>query len=347
MLNNLAILPLSMKRIIIILIVVIGIIGLIYYFSKTKQSPVEEKEYIVRQDTITVPLTLSGELKAKEQATIRFATAGKIASVKVKKDDTVKKGQLIASLDQRELQNSMQKLLNSYLTNRWSFEQTKSDYQSTAEIGVNQIVRERAQRLIDQAQFSLNNAVLDVEARSLSLEFANLVSPISGIITKSPQIVSGNYISVPTQAEFEIVNPDSLYFEALADQTEITALSEGQSAEIVFDSFIDATISGNISSISFSPKEDEVGTVYQLEISLQELRPDFRLGMTGDVSFITATKENVIVIPLSFVTSKEGKQIVKVKKDSTRIEREVVLGLENDTEVEVLSGLSIGEIIYD
>ncbi|HPA35669.1 MAG TPA: biotin/lipoyl-binding protein, partial [Chitinophagales bacterium] len=54
--------------------------------------------------------------------------AGSIEKWYVKEGDLVKKGQAIASLDQRELKKRLEKELNDYMTVRWDFEQTHEDY---------------------------------------------------------------------------------------------------------------------------------------------------------------------------------------------------------------------------
>ncbi len=336
-----------MKRWLIIgIILVVIIIG--FFSFRNKQTTKPSLETTVHKGTIKETLTLSGKIDAKEKVTLRFQTAGKIVTVNVQEGDAVKKNQEIAALDQRSLQNSLQQLLNTYMNSRWSLDQSKSDNQTTADSGASQIIRERAKRIIDQSQFSLNNTVLAVEAQSLALEFAHLRTPIAGIVTRVASPLPGINISVPTQAEFDVVNPSTMYFEALADQTEVTQLHTSQTTQINLDSYPDTTISGTISMIAFSPKTDEVGTVYPVEIAIPlDNVANYRLGMTGDVTFVTQEKQNVLMIPSKFVKSDQGTLSVTVMENGKKVKREVSTGLENDTEIEITSGLSEGDVVYD
>lgn len=337
-----------MKKLIILVGILLILGAVVFFWNRSKSQSTQETTAIVRRETLIVPLTLSGEMKAKEQYTVRFQTTGLVTGIHSAEGETVTKNQLLASLDQRKLKNDMQQLLNTYMDSRWNFEQVKNDNQTTAELAAQQAVRERAQRLIDRSQFSLNNSVLDVEAQALALEFASLYSPINGIVTKAPEITTGINITTPSQAEFEVVNPDSLYFEALADQTEVTLLQTGKIATLFLDAFPDSTLSGVLQSISFTPQQGEVGTVYAIDISIAALNRDqFRLGMTGDVTFVTTSKENALLVPLSFVTSKAGKRYMKIKENNKIVEKEVTTGLENDTDIEILSGITEGTVVYD
>ncbi len=335
------------KKTLVIIVFALLLLGGFLLF-RTKQQNTERSSAIVKRGTFTVPLALSGEIKASERYAARFQTTGLVTGVYVNEGDIVKKNQRLASLDQRKLKNDLEQLLNAYMNARWTFDQTKDDQQTIADIAPQQAVRERAKRLIDQAQFSLNRSVLTVEAQALALEFSVLKSPIDGIVVKAPQITSGMNIVNPTQAEFEIINPLSLYFEVLADQTEVIQLGEQMEATITLDAYPDESIAGVVAQISFTPKEGQVGTAYAVSLDLpKETLSRYRLGMTGDATFIIKSKENALFLPISFVTNKNGKKYATIKEGTVFKEVEVSTGLENDEEVEILSGVSEGTVVYD
>ena len=62
-------------------------------------------------------------------------------------------------------------------------------------------------------------------------------------------------------------------------------LHEGLTGNLVLDTYPDATISGQIKSISFAPLEDESGTVYEVKFVFPLGLNQYRLGMTGDLTF--------------------------------------------------------------
>lgn len=307
--------------------------------------------YTVKRDTIKETLIISGELDAEEKVTLRFQSSGLISWIGVKKGDWVAKNQLIATLDQKELQKNLQKYLNTYMDSRLDFEQEKDEYRQPGQgyWGLSWDQRNEIDRALQQAQFDLNNSVLDVELKDIALKYANLFSPIEGIVTKIDTPVAGVHVTA-TQAEFEITNPNSLYFSLLPDQTEVTKLTASMSAEIVFDSYPEETVTGAIDKISFIPKAGETSTVYEVKIVYplnDEGHTKYRIGMTGDATFTIFEKPDVLTVPLSAVKVEKDKHYVMKKTENKKEKVYVETGIESDDMVEIIGGLAEGDIVYD
>jgi len=313
--------------------------------SKTK--PV----YTVKRDSIRETLTISGELDAQEKITLRFQSSGLISWIGVKQGDVVKKYQVIASLDQKEAKKNLEKYLNTYMDSRWDFEQTKDEYRQPGQDywGLSWDQRNAIDRALQQAQFDLNNAVLDVELKNILLQYSNLVSPIDGIVTKVAAPVAGVHATA-TQSEFEVVNPDSLYFSLLPDQTEVTKLSASMSAEIIFDSYPDEKVTGTIQNIAFIPKSGETNTVYEVKITYpthDESHTKYRIGMTGDATFTLLDKPDVLVVPPAYIKIEKDKKYVMKQTGNKKEKVYVDIGIESDEMTEIIGGLAEGDVIYD
>lgn len=340
------------------IIIALLAVGGIYYFTTSKAKTItttskKETVHTVKRETLEETLTISGTIDADEKATLRFQNSGKLIWIGVKEGDAVKKYQAIASLDQQELQKNLQKYLYSYDKTRLDFDQTKDEYQQPAQ-KYNSLTwdqRNAVDRAYQKAQYDLNNAVLDVELKNIALQYATLISPIDGIITRIGTPVAGTNIT-PTQAEFDIVNPSTLYVSVLADQTEVTKFNSSMSAELVFDAFPDKTVTGMVRSIAFVPKEGETGTVYEIKISLPDTElssHQYRLGMTGDATFVLAKKTDVLAVPATFIKTeaKTNKKYVLRKNGDRKQITYVSLGMETDTMTEITGGLAEGDVLYD
>lgn len=315
----------------LIIIVVVGVFKLFGPKQETKTT-----SYAVKRGNLKETLSLSGEINAYEKATLRFQTSGYLAWVGVKEGDTVKKYQGVASLDQAELKKNLRKYLNTYMSERWDFESTKDSSGDTS------IMTTAVRRAFEKAQFDLNNAVLDVELRDIAIRYANLWTPIDGIVTRVAAPNAGVNVT-PTQSEIEVVNPATIYFSATADQTEVSKLTASHSAQITLDAFTDEKLTGNISTISYTPKAGETGTVYEVKINLNNLNNNFRLGMTGDVEFVIKELPNVLFVPIKFLKTEGSKKYV-LKQNKEKVY--VTIGEEMDGEVEIKEGLTEGDIIY-
>ena len=317
-------------------------------FGQPEKKSAKETTHTVKKETLKQTLTVTGKLDAKEKITLRFQSSGRLNWVGVKEGDTVTKYQAIASLDQVELQKNLQKYLNTYESERRDFEQTKEEYRQPAQgyWGLSWDQRNDADRALQKAQFDLNSAVLDVELKNIALRYATIYSPIDGIVTRLGTPIAGVNIT-PAQAEFEIVNPDSIYLSVLPDQTEVSTISSSQSADIVFDAFPDEHIEGRIQSIAFTPKAGETSTVYEVDVRFPLQRTTYRVGMTADATFTISEKPDVLAIPIRFVKSENGKTFVMKKTDTGKEKQYVQIGIESDDMTEITGGLAEGDILYD
>lgn len=326
----------------IFIILILMIVGFAVYSNFTSSNAKKVETSKVKRGTLEETMTISGTMDADEKANLRFQTSGRLSWVGVKEGDYVKKYQSLASLDQREVKKNLQKELNDYLTSRATFDQTtKDDYRD-------KVITDTVKRLLDKAQWSLNNSVLDVEIQNLSVEYSNLWTPIEGIVTKVGAPYAGMNIT-PATSEIEVINPKTVFFSANADQTEVTKLAEGKEGSLSLDAYPDATISGRIKSISFTPKTGETGTVYGVKFIFNEDNSiyKYRMGMGGDLTFVLKQKEDVLYLPVKFIKGENGKKYIKMTKNGREEKIYVETGMETDTSIEIVSGLAEGDIVHD
>lgn len=331
-------------------LLLIGLLAIGFFVFKTnKASAVDKtkKSFTVEKRSLTDMLSLSGQIDAKEKADLRFQTSGRLAWVGVKEGDLVKKFQVIASLDKRDLQNRMGQLLNTYSKQRNDFEQSQQDNKDWQTNAMTDAARDTVKRTLQKGQWDLNNSVLAVEAQNLTLQFANLWTPIDGIVTKVDIEQAGVNIT-PSSATFGVVNPKTIYFSTLADQTEVVKFVVGQKGEITLDAYPGQKFDGVVEGIAFIPKAGETGTVYEVKVKMTIPNENYaiKMGMTGDASFVFSQKDNVLVIPESYIKKVDGKKYVRKLVGDKFQQFLITTNASVDGEVEVTSGLNEGEKIY-
>lgn len=329
-----------------IALIIIVIAGYFIYKAQMASSATELKTYTVTKETLRDILALSGEIDADEKVSLHFQSGGRLAWVGVKEGDTVKKYDGIASLDQRQLQKSLEKYLNTYVKERNDFDENE-DVNGDGAVGFSQELRDAARRTYDRAQLDLNNSVLDVELQAIAKEYAFLYSPIDGIVTHVGAPAAGMNVSITDT--FDVINPDSIYFSVSADQTEVTTLEEGQTGTITLDAYPDEEITGTISSIAFTPKTNETGTVYEMKMNFAttEANMKYRLGMTGDVEYILKEFPDIVAIPFEYVIEENDKTYVNKQVDGKSEKVEITVGDEYEGQLEVVEGLQPGDVIYE
>ena len=317
----------------------------------TNQAQVNEeiiRSDSVKRESLVDSISASGEVEAQNSVVLNFSTPSKITWVGVKKGDEIKKWQTLASLDQRQLEKNLKKRLLAYMTNRWNFEQTQEDYEIEGRQLNEVTLTDAEKRILEKTQFSLDSSVLDVEVAELSKKEAYLYSPIAGTITAIEGIKTGTNLTALTAGSsyIKIVDLNSLHFVASIDETDYNKIFIGQKVEILLDAFPDETFIGHVSFISKEGKKMLSGGVtIPIEITFDEMPTDLALGLSGDAEFVVSEKENSLIIPKEFLKSLNGKDVVYVLEDNKPIAKEVEIGLNTISKVEIINGLNEGQEI--
>lgn len=302
------------------------------------------KSYTLKKQDLEDTLSFSGNVDAKEKANLSFSSVGKLSWVKVKVGETVKKGQAIAGLETKDLASLAVAAKYKYLAadaNAKQIEDTVKGHDSD-ETFAQKNARVTAQTARDIAYDSWQIA-------EKNLREASLFSPITGIVTKVTADQAGVFITSPSQAVYQIVNPESIYFSALADQNDVIKLKNGQTGQITLDAYSDKQIETTIESINFVPKEGESGTVYEVILKMENKgeNANYRLGMTGDVTFVLRNLKDVLVIPQRYVKVSGAKKFTTVERGGNKQKVEIEVGENIDGNFVVVSGVNEGEVVYD
>lgn len=289
----------------------------------------------VKKGELKKTVSASGNIQSNTVSVLKFQTSGLMTYVGVKVGDIVKKGQLIASLDQRELQKTLKKKLEDYMTDRWTFEEDRTiTYKDKA-------LTDTIQRALDKNQFSLDKTVLDVEIADIALKFANLYSPIEGVVTAIDAPSPGVNVTAAT-ATFTVTDYNDIVFSIDVDETDIGQVEVGQLADIKLDAYENQVFPGVISKIGFSSTTTTSGgTAFPVEVKFpdnSDLR--FKVGMNGDAEIITKVINNTLYVPTDYVfDDAKGKYLNVLLSENQIVKKYVDTGIETDSDTEILSGV--------
>jgi HlyD family secretion protein len=283
-------------------------------------------------------LSFSGHIDAHERVSLHFNIAGKVVYVGAQAGDTVKKGQTLISLDQRSVQKNLESNLNSYMTQRLTFE-TAQDNRKDRWISTPE------QRTAQKDQLALNQTVNAVELQNYVFDNYRLSAPFTGILTSAPNLVAG-YNAAVTDV-FEVVNPQTLYFQVQVDEVDIDRIQVNQEVLIQLDATPDFTLHAKVTKIAYESTETSSGTVYPIEVTFTDPVDIVhqRLGMNGEARFVLADKKNVLSIPLDALIKRGADNFVKVKRGNSVVEQKVQTGIESDEYVEITGGLNVDDAV--
>ena len=331
---------LKRRRRIITVVVIIASLAYGGYRLFFDRQP-ETTGYRVTRRDISETLELSGEIDAAQKADLHFQSGGLLTYLPFKEGDRVNRYQTIASLDQRLLQSDLHKYLNLYAIERRDFDQNEVNYRSRLSSDVDNQIK----RILEKAQYELDNTVIDVEIKNLSIQYSRLTAPFNGILTQVPVPSVGINISITDI--FQLVNPDSLYFSANIDESDIAQTAPGLKTMITLDAFPDKTFESKIESIAFSAKETSTGTAYETKFLLPtDTLSQLRLGFNGTAEIILSEKQAVLTLPVESVSEKEDGFYVLVKENGNLVDKKIEVGSQTNEYIEILSGLDENQEVY-
>lgn len=284
------------------------------------------------QDVVKT-VSVTGNVDAYTIANLTFQTPERLSYVGVKLGDVVKKGQAIASLDQTILQATFRQAQQDFVAAKAASQQYYDDHTSGTESDAEKVER----TAIDDAQNKAYDQMLKVEQ---DIAYSTLYSPIAGIVTRMDAQTAG--VNITPATTFTVVDPSSLNFKMEVDEADIGQVEIGQNVNVSLDSFPNDNLKLTVSNIDFvSHLTSSGGNAFYVKANLPP-NPSYRIGMSGNSDIITAVKYNVLAIQATDVFD-NNYVYVKVAKGFEK--RKIELGLQNDTQAEVLAGLSEGDTV--
>ena len=133
------------------------------------------------------------------------------------------------------------------------------------------------------------------------------------------------------------------------DETDILSLKEGQEAQITVSSVSDDAFTGSVTSISKAADTSTGVTRYSAEVTLDR-EEGMLVGMTADVDVRIEGTENALIIPVDALHQNSASYYVYTGYDEAQKRytgrTEVTIGMQNDDDVEITSGLKEGDTVY-
>ncbi len=270
-------------------------------------------------------------LEAEEEAMVVAKVRGIAQDISVEEGDYVKAGQVMAILEDRQLQieasqakATMDRLLNGYKRSKELYEREL--------ISVKQF---------ENAKFEYESQKAAHELAQLNVEYAQIKAPISGVVSQR-LIKKGNMLNTDQQV-FKITDFDPLLAVLHVPEHEMNKLEKGQQAVIRADAVQNETFRGSILRIS-PVVNPETGT-FKVTVVVRDKSNQLKPGMFGRVRIVYDTRDNAIMIPKEALMSEDGASSVFVMNNMLVFRKPISTGYENGTNIEVVDGLAEGDSV--
>ena len=340
--------------------------------------------YVVEKGTVSLDISLSGRVVPGEETAVAFTLAGVVTAVNIESGDQVQVGDLLAELDtsaylaQRGLAQSALDVAQARLT---AVEAELANDQRRAEIALEQVqIRrdfaraEAGDEPTPEQTMAIQLLELDVELAQLALnELTAGVDP--GLLAEADQAqlrldeldaliadtqllapVAGTVIRVPIGEEDAVAAGDTiaviadltqLAIETFVSDEALQAMVEGMPAEITFAAQPGDVYPGLVQSLPlpYGTGENLEDSTARFAFATASAAAPFATGDRVTVDLILAEHEETLWLPPAAVRDFQGRNFVVIQEGDTQRRVDVQLGIESSSRVEVLEGVTEGDVV--
>lgn len=283
----------------------------------------------VRIDTITNYIQKTTTLEAERKVEIISKASGHVVELATEEGRMVTKDQALARLDEREASIALKEATIRKENAEGTFERSKRM------LSDNLISKEA----FESSKFEYETAVSQLERAKLNLEYTSIQAPFTGTITKR-SIEIGDMVKL-SQSVFEVADFRTLLAKIYVPEKEIRKITDKQSATITSEVFPDRSFYGKVRMIS--PIVDSQSGTVKVTVEINNPSALLQPGMFISVTIITEVHPRSMVIPKKALVLESQQDMVFTNNNGLAKRRTISIGLRDNLQLEILSGLEPGE----
>ena len=320
--------------------------------SRPTTAPVETRD-------IRFSVNAAGEIGPAEQVSVRPEVNGKIAELAVDIGDVAKRGDLLFTLDDRDLQIEKESQQKEIERARLHLQQAERNYMRSRELFENKLI---SLELYEETrtQFELSKNALERSEKSLELVSdrigkTRILAPFDCTILTRPisagQAVSGSGGFNSGTEVLTIADLHHMVINAHINQADVTRLQAGQEVEVEVEAVPGLKVIGTVERIAPQATIRNNIKGFAARILLSAVDQRVRPGMTANIKIPVAAADNVVAVPLAAVFTEPdpdsgvNERYVYVKQGLKFERRPVRIGISDFFFSEVQDGLMAGEVV--
>jgi membrane fusion protein, multidrug efflux system len=311
-----------------------------------------------KRGDVAAHLTVVGNLIGLQTIDVAPRTAGRLLSVSVQLGDSVRRGQVIAKVEDREIAEQVNQAEASMEVSRATIRQREADLK-VAELNFdrskNLFSRQLlAKQALDDAESRYLAAVAQVdlakaqqsqnEARLQELKFnlqnTVITSPVDGFVGKR-NVDPGAMVSTNT-AIASVVEISRLKLVVNVVEKDLRMVTAGDVGIVEVDAYPGEKFNGRIARVA--PVLDPATRTAPIEIEIPNRDNRLKPGMYARITLTIEERKNALLAPKSAVVDFENKRGVWVPNEERRAQFvPVTLGIEGPEQIEIVDGLKEGD----
>lgn len=304
-------------------------------------------------------LTASGYVVARRKAAVASKGTGRLVLLNVEEGDQVKKGQLIARLEDADVVAARESARQSLLVAEADLYDAKTSFErmrillkqgliAQAEYDVAEARFKRVVASIDVARFALKEAEVAVDNTRIIAPFdgtvlkknadvGEIVAPLAGAASSKAAVVT-------------IADMSSLEVDADVSEANITRVAPEQQCEITLDAYPQQRYPGYVTKIV--PTADRSKATVLVKIRFKEYDQRVLPEMSAKISFLaigykadSADHKLLLTVPEAAVATRTGRAVIYQIRDDRAVEVPVSTGQKLGALIQIKSGIKEGDKI--
>ena len=351
----------KIKRIVLLSVVGLAVVGTFVFLWKKAQPEVTEYEIVTpERGTVETKTVATGNVEPRYEILIKPQISGIISEVLKEAGQRVTEGEIIAKVKVIPEMGQLNSAESRVNVARISLEQVESTHRrdeqlfkqgilTAEEFDVSKANYRKAKEELANAQSSLEIVRDGISRNSRSSSTTQIRSTITGMILNVPikvgnSVIQSNSFNDGTTIA-SVANMNDMIFRGNVDETEIGKIREGMPIKLTVGALGTRTFDAVLEYVS--PKGEEKNGAIQFEIKAAVSLPDtsfVRAGYSANAEIVLERAEHVLTIPESTVEFHGDTafvQVVKQEKPKQIFEkRQIKTGLSDGIKIEVKEGLT-------
>jgi macrolide-specific efflux system membrane fusion protein len=321
----------------------------------------------VSRGTVVASVSASGTVASARSRDLSFATSGTVDKINVQVGDKVKKGQMLATVDDANARDDLEAARAALNAAEAGDTSTASGYSSYM-----------------QAKASYNSAQRALDGTELIAPFSGTIVAVNGTVGGSSSGSGGSSGSSGSGGSggsgsggsagggvggsagggsggsgssgsagasssgsgsgfMTIADTSNLVVTGKFTEADVAKLKKGQQATVTFDAVRNTQASGKVTEIDQTATTSNNVVQYGVTVSLTDPPAGLRIGATASVGVTTAQAQDVLYVPTAAVRTAGGRSTVTVLEGGKQVLRVVQTGVQGDQGTEITSGLKEGD----
>jgi membrane fusion protein, macrolide-specific efflux system len=314
----------------------------------------------VRRADLDVTVLETGRIEPRAQAQVKSRVGGQVTEVTVQEGEKVRIGQGLLRLEptdyRRDVARQEAEMEQARLAAEYAALQLGRSEKAQAVAIASQSELDQARHEAAAARARLEMGKVALATARDRLRYTSIEAPIAGTVTQR-NINPGEVVVPGVTSTFEgkpllvIADLSTLLVKIDLNQIDVARVRKGQKADITVDALPGKKYTAHVTKVAPAAVAGAHGQgpdVFPVEAELdgaQDLA-DIKPGMTADVRIVVATEKNVLLLPIeAVVTSKDQSKVTVIADEGGQktVPRDVTVGARNDRDVEIKTGVRLGE----